>query len=374
MNKIIIHGFYGHGNLGDEAILESLLKEFGKFPELEITVFSSRPQEVSRMYQVRSINSIRKKTILRRIYEIKKSKLFILGGGGLLRDTGGNSVNIKNWLKPLILAQRLGTKTVLCGIGVENIRYPKSKKIICKVLNKTNLITVRDENSKKTLQQMGITNEIKVTADPAILLNNNLSKIKWPNSSPKIMICVRHWFDKGFYIENQKANKNFINSLSIAADFLIEHYNATVDFIPMRTITDDDDGIVARQILSQMKYKNKTWVCSVVPKPREFIEMLKKYSLIIGMRLHSLILATSAGIPVIGFEYMPKVKAYMASISQGEYSLSMTTINSDKLIQLTKNTFEHYDFRAQTIISKISELQSMARNTLKEIVTLARNK
>jgi len=188
------------------------------------------------------------------------------------------------------------------------------------------------------------------------------------------MICVRHWFDKGFYIENQKANKNFINSLSIAADFLIEHYNATVDFIPMRTITDDDDGIVARQILSQMKYKNKTWVCSVVPKPREFIEMLKKYSLIIGMRLHSLILATSAGIPVIGFEYMPKVKAYMASISQGEYSLSMTTINSDKLIQLTKNTFEHYDFRAQTIISKISELQSMARNTLKEIVTLARNK
>ena len=108
-------------------------------------------------------------------------------------------------LKPLILAQRLGTKTVLCGIGVENIRYPKSKKIICKVLNKTNLITVRDENSKKTLQQMGITNEIKVTADPAILLNNNLSKIKWPNSSPKIMICVRHWFDKGFYIENQKA-------------------------------------------------------------------------------------------------------------------------------------------------------------------------
>ena len=374
MNKIIIHGFYGHGNLGDEAILESLLKEFGKFPELEITVFSSRPQEVSRMYQVRSINSIRKKTILRRIYEIKKSKLFILGGGGLLRDTGGNSVNIKNWLKPLILAQRLGTKTVLCGIGVENIRYPKSKKIICKVLNKTNLITVRDENSKKTLQQMGITNEIKVTADPAILLNNNLSKIKWPNSSPKIMICVRHWFDKGFYIENQKANKNFINSLSIAADFLIEHYNATVDFIPMRTITDDDDGIVARQILSQMKYKNKTWVCSVVAKPREFIEMLKKYSLIIGMRLHSLILATSAGIPVIGFEYMPKVKAYMASISQGEYSLSMTTINSDKLIQLTKNTFEHYDFRAQTIISKISELQSMARNTLKEIVTLARNK
>ncbi|MBA7599655.1 hypothetical protein ES703_06691 [subsurface metagenome] len=91
MKKIAIHGFYGEGNLGDEAILKAILQEFSKFPDIEVIVFSSNPKQVSITHGVRSVHSQGRQSLLRRIGEIKSSYLFILGGGGLLMDNGSNS-------------------------------------------------------------------------------------------------------------------------------------------------------------------------------------------------------------------------------------------------------------------------------------------
>jgi len=371
MKKIAIHGFYGQGNLGDEAILMALLREFNKLPELRITVFSTRPEEVSKLHKVKSIHSRRTREFLRRIYEIKRSNLFILGGGGLLKDYGATSANIKRWLELLILAQKLKTKTALCAVGVENIHYPESKRLIRNTLNKTNLITVRDNISKKILQQVGVAREIKVTTDPAVLLNPEPLKTKKLIGPPKIIVCIRHWYDKGFYIANPEVNKNFIKSLSITADFLIENYGASIDFVPFRTTSYDDDRIIAKQVLSYMKYRGKAHIYSCVPEVNEFIKMARQSSLVIGMRLHSLILGTSVGVPVIGLEYMPKVRGYMESIDQGKYSLPLGTLTSNKLIQLIKTTLEQYQPRSQTIISNVSKLQSIAKHGIKEIIDLA---
>jgi len=341
MKKIALHGFYGQGNLGDEAILKALLQEFSKFPNIKVVVFSSKPKQVFRAHGVRSINSQGRRNFLRRIWEIKTSDLFILGGGGLLKDYGNDSSSLKEWLRLLRLAKRLNVKTVLCAVGVENIRYDESRKLIRDALDKVDLITVRDCSSKDILRDIGVINEIKVVSDPAVLLTNiNADKIEDNLVSSKVIICIRHWFSKGFYIEKPEVNENFIRSLSVAADFLVERYNKKIDFIPFRTTSYDDDRIVAKQVVSYMKHKDKIYIHSSAPEVDEFIEIVRQSSLVIGMRLHSLILGTSIGVPVIGLEYMPKVKAYMESIKQSEYSLDLETITSKKLINKILITFE----------------------------------
>ena len=372
MSKITIHGFYGQGNLGDEAILKALLQEFNKFPNIKVVVFSSKPKQVSITHGVGSVHSQGRRSLLRRIWEIKTSDLFILGGGGLLKDYGNDSSSLKEWLRLLKFAKRLNIKTALCAVGVENIRYDESRKLIRDALDGVDLITVRDYKSKDVLMNIGVANEVKVVSDPAILLANiNADKIKDNLISSKVIICIRHWFNKGFYIEKPEINENFIRSLSTAADFLIEHYNMKIDFIPFRTTSYDDDRIVAKQVVSYMKHKDKTHIYSRILEVDEFIEMAKRSSLVIGMRLHSLILGTSIGVPVIGLEYMPKVKAYMESIKQSEYSLDLETITSEKLINKILITFEKYKERSQIINSEVFRLRKLVSANIKDLIELA---
>ena len=372
MKKITIHGFYGQGNLGDETILKALLQEFSKFSDIKVVVFSSKPKQVSITHGVRSVHSKGRRSILRRIWEIKTSDLFILGGGGLLKDYGNDSSSLKEWLRLLKFAQRLNIKTALCAVGVENIRYDESRKLIKDALDKVDLITVRDCSSRDILRDIGVTNEIKVVSDLVVLLTStNADKIKDNLISSKVIICIRHWLSKGFYIEKPEVNENFIQSLSTTADFLIEHYNTKIDFIPFRTTSYDDDRIVAKQVVSYMKHKDKIHIHSSVPEIDEFIEIVRQSSLVIGMRLHSLILGTSIGVPVIGLEYMPKVKEYMKSIKQSEYSLDLETITSEKLINKILITFERYKERSQVISLEVSRLKKLASTNIEDLIELA---
>ena len=87
MIKIGIYGFYGEGNLGDEAVLQALLQEIRNFPKIKPTVFSSKPEEVVKVHQATSI-SLHSINFPGRIREIVSNRLFILGGGGLLKEYG----------------------------------------------------------------------------------------------------------------------------------------------------------------------------------------------------------------------------------------------------------------------------------------------
>ncbi|MFC1934582.1 polysaccharide pyruvyl transferase family protein [Chloroflexota bacterium] len=377
-SKITIHGFYGEGNLGDEAILKALLQEFSKFTHIKVVVFSRNPKRVSIVHGVKSVHSQGRRSLLRRIWEIKTSDLFILGGGGLLKDYGNDSKSIKRWLGLLRLTQRLKVKTALYAVGIENIQYNSSKELLREALDKVKLITVRDDSSRDILRDIGVMGEVKVTTDPALLFTDtNVREIEDASAlskSPRIMICVRHWFDKGFYIEKPEANEHFLRSLGIAADFIVERYQGNIDFIPMRVTSYDDDRAAAEQVISYMTHKSSTQIYPLVPDADEFIKMVRQYSLVVGMRLHSLILATVAGVPVIGLEYMPKVKAYMKSINQDEYSLALDSITSDKLISLIEKTFDKRSIRSKIILSEVCRLQRIAQDNIAELVELAGGK
>jgi polysaccharide pyruvyl transferase WcaK-like protein len=120
-----------------------------------------------------------------------------------------------------------------------------------------------------------------------------------------------------------------------------------------------------------MKHKDKTHIYSCAPEVNEFIEIVRQSSLVIGMRLHSLILGTSIGVPVIGLEYMPKVKEYMKSIKQSEYSLDLETITSEKLINKILITFEQYKERSQVISLEVSRLKKLASTNIEDLIELA---
>ncbi len=82
--RLVLSGYYGFYNVGDEAILQSIIQALHEEdPTLELVVLSNDPDYTRKMYGVEAVN----RWDIRAIYkEIKRSNGLISGGGSLLQD------------------------------------------------------------------------------------------------------------------------------------------------------------------------------------------------------------------------------------------------------------------------------------------------
>jgi polysaccharide pyruvyl transferase CsaB len=347
-SRIVIHGFYGAGNLGDEAILSAILSQISVLDNVKPVIVSNNPAETQRIHQVSSVNH---HNAIAGYMNMLRANVYILGGGGLIKDYGESSRSIESWLHPLAKAQRFGITTILWSVGVENLRFSKSKELVRRVLNKANAITVRDPSSKTRLEEVGIQNQITVTADPAILLGAKFGKNRSISKNPRAIVCLRHWNKGGVNMLDRHADENLINSLAYVLDFMIKHLNTEIEFLPFRTISPDDDREVAKMVVSRMTSREHIICHSRVPSIDEAINILSKADILIGMRLHSVILATSLGIPSIGLSYMPKVRDYMNYIDQESFCFDIQDLDEILLRNSVEIIVNHYEEISKKLVS-----------------------
>ena len=89
MSKVVLSGYYGFNNSGDETILYAMITMFRKIePSLEITVLSNEPEKTAKQYGVEAVNRWKWGQVFR---AVSGCDLFISGGGSLLQDVSKNS-------------------------------------------------------------------------------------------------------------------------------------------------------------------------------------------------------------------------------------------------------------------------------------------
>ena len=82
--RIVISGYYGFNNSGDEAMLFAILKAlYQRFGDTDITVISGNPERTTHTFGVKAIPRFDGFSILKCLYN---SDLLISGGGSLLQD------------------------------------------------------------------------------------------------------------------------------------------------------------------------------------------------------------------------------------------------------------------------------------------------
>ncbi len=233
MDKIFrvgISGSYGGMNLGDEAILQSIITQLRASLPVEITVFSRNAEDTKKRHNVEKVIQVRDLTRVEVRPEIQRLDLFILGGGGILFDT-----EAEIFLRELEVAREEGVPNMVYSVGVGPLRNESTRKRIKNVLSNVDVITVREREAKKTLEEIGVNREIIVTADPAFLLE--------PEPLPKDIseqepVCKKPMLIGLSVREPGPAAPNldpaFYHSLiANAADFVISRLDASVVFVPM---------------------------------------------------------------------------------------------------------------------------------------------
>ncbi len=355
--KIMISGYYGFNNTGDEAILKSMVGAFKeKIPQIKITVLSHNPLQTSQTYQVKATNRLHLISIIRCL---RDTDLFISGGGGLLQDSTGKGWSILYYLGLILIAKIVKVPVMIYAQGIGPVNKQINKKLMKWILNKVDLITVRDNSSKELLGNLGVVKpSIYVNSDPVFLL-----KKKNINQTIDSYPCIRELIHSdnrpliGVSVREYKSNGSDSKRIfAQAADYLIENYKAKIVFIPFQF---DEDVHISEEILSLMR--NKAEVLKIKLEPEELLSILSRLSLVVGARLHSIIFSSMANIPFVAFNYDPKIKYFVEDLGLSELLLEIDKNVSLKNIQeKIEYIRENNDKIKDILFEKVNNLEEKA--------------
>ena len=147
--NIVISGYYGFHNAGDEAMLLAILQALRKtFDAPSITVISGNPSDTARTFGVKAVPRFGILPILSSLF---RTDLLISGGGSLLQDVTSWKSMIY-YLTIIIVGVLFRKQVFLYSQGIGPVRYRIIRIILKHVLNHVDAITVRDSESKGFLQ------------------------------------------------------------------------------------------------------------------------------------------------------------------------------------------------------------------------------
>lgn len=309
--KILVSGYYGFGNVGDEAVLGAMVQGFRQYlPESEITVLSAAPRLTAELNQVGSVSRFDLPGILR---EIRKADVVVSGGGSLFQDVTSNR-SFLYYIGIVWLAKLLGKKVMVFAQGFGPLRKRFNRWLARLVLNRVDLITLRDEDSLAELRKMGVKRPpVRVTGDPTALLEVEdksegrkiLGLEGIPLNKPLIGVSVRS------IPRSPRSEEQCFKHLAEKLDALAADHGLLPVFIFFQC---PEDMRQASMVMGLMK--EKSYAVFRICRPDEMFSLFTQFELVIGMRLHALVFAALNAVPMLGISYDPKVEAFMKSIGR----------------------------------------------------------
>lgn len=342
--KIIISGYYGFGNCGDEAILLAMIQQFSDIvPKEDIIVLSNDPDKTRLQYGVSSIFRLNPFHIY---VQMKKSAIFVSGGGGLLQDVSGRGFSIIYYSSLIILAQLLKIPSIVFGQGIGPVKSRINKNLIKLAMVKSNLIIVRDKQSQLLLEEIGVRDRsIFVYPDSSFLLKTEeiSEDILKKNELKPRTGELNNNINIGIVIRNCKEiEKNYmqkVEQIAGVADHLIVKHKANLSFLPFQI---ENDLPLINDIVEKMNHSPVEYFDREIG-PDQMIPLISEFSIIIGMRLHSIIFATITNKPFIALDYDPKVKNYVNSLGLPELLLNIEQLTIKNIDNKLKYIYDNQE-------------------------------
>jgi polysaccharide pyruvyl transferase CsaB len=301
-----ISGSYGGLNLGDEAILQSIITQIKATLNAEITIFSRNVKDTKYRHRIERTHDVHKMILSEVTPEVEKLDILVIGGGGILYDA-----DARMYLREALIAKEHNIPVMIYAIGAGPLNDPLIQECVRSSLEKVDLITVRDRQSRQILEDIGLRKEVIITADPALLLkpesvsNDDLINEGIFGKTRLIGMSVR---EAGVAAPNLQET-NYHTLLANAADYMIERYDASILFIPMEPR--ESDFQQSHLVIAKMLHPQKTSILKGNYTSGQMLSIISKLEFAVGMRLHFLIFAAIQKIPFVALPYSSKIAGFL---------------------------------------------------------------
>ena len=349
MKDILLLGYYGFKNSGDDALLLSIIQQLKKTDSsLSLGVLSYNPEETKTQF---GIDAVDRNNIFAVIKAIMSSKMLLVGGGTLIQDSTSTK-SLIYYLSVIKIAQLFNKKVMLYANGIGPVKE-ENRKITKKILNKVDIITLREEMSLDELKKIGVDKpKIYVTADSVFGIDYDKK------------ICKRREYQLVSVRNHNRLCKSFCSDIARLCDQMYEKYNISTVFIPFQKKNDTE---ITEKIRSLMKSESEMFDTEC--EFSELMALMENARLCVGMRLHSLIYSVISKVPCVGLVYDQKVKAFMDYIGQKNY-LDAHTLEYDDLLKKVDYALENSEKIKKNLDKKSLELRELSQKNAKIAIEL----
>ena len=285
MTKYVISGYIGFDNFGDEAICGILTRHLKEIGAEKITVISADPEKTSRLYGVKSV------PILEFFRPVIEADVLISGGGSLLQDITSLK-SLLYYIAVIMAGIAFDKKVYIFAQGFAPFRTKIGRFLTKIILKRCSKITVRDINSQKMLEDMGI--ESEVISDPVFAENTDNTEHSGIGVQLRSFPTVTEEFLKGL------------------ASAISEKFKG--EKIKLFSFQDSSDWPVIRKFAEYLTANGNLIEIYKDLSVAECINEVSKLEYLIAMRFHACLIAAKSGVKVLGINYDEKVKNLAQSI------------------------------------------------------------
>jgi polysaccharide pyruvyl transferase CsaB len=344
MKRVLIHGYYGFHNAGDEAILTVLVARLRKLqPDLQIEVVSADPEYTRARHGIGTVSGYDPRGLLA---AAGRCDFIIMGGGGLFHDYWGfdpdavmtdRAGGMGYYANAAVLAAIFGKPLLLYAVGAGPLDSVLGREYMRFMVHAASMISVRDEGSREMFASMGVPFEkIIVTADPAFDLKEFTTIAAPRGSVPLVGVSLRRW--------SERISQPFWErEIALALDNFRKRQEVEFVFLPFDTEPGelDPDYKVLERVRDRMEFRDAV---TLTAPDIDFMEVrgwIERCSLVVGMRLHSLIFAATLGVPFTGIVYDPKLPGVFDIEPFNSCLIGLHRLDASSLVSKMQEVYDH---------------------------------
>lgn len=362
--KVVMSGYYGFSNAGDDAILQSIHGGIlAASDDIQVTVLSHDPEQTRRQY---GLDAVYRFDLVQVGRALRRCDALLSGGGSLLQDRTSTR-SLLYYLMVIRWAKKLGKPVMLYANGIGPVTKPENRKKVKQTVELADVVTLRDRASAQELRDMGVKHpELHITADPVFNLvpagadrgRELLAKAGLPAGRKFAAVSVRDW----------PAAQQFPQQAARLCDHLHRTYGLETVFLLMQPAADRETTEQVRRAMESPSY-----LLDAPATPSELMAVLGQAELCVAMRLHTLIFAARMAVPTVGLVYDPKVDSYLKELdlpSAGE----VERFDVDRACQVCDELMADYDRILARLKERSAALSAAARENEALLLELLRKK
>ena len=344
--RVLLSGYYGKGNGGDEALLATLLQML----PLDVTpvVLSGNPEETHRRYGVECYNRMAIFSVLK---ALRSCDAFVWGGGGSLIQDATSLISPFYYGGLMALAQVMGLKTVAWGQGIGPLLHFQTRWLAKGNFAGCTQVSVRDRSSSRLLSDWSIPHIL--APDPVWALESKPVPELVDLPKPRIAVTLRN---------HPQLTENRLTNLIQA---LVNLQKETQTFILLLPFQKSEDLAIAEKIHTQLKDVSRV-ICSEDPQVLKGV--FRGVEMSIGMRLHSLIMAASEGSRCFELSYDPKVNHLMEDLKIPGWDLHNLPNDVELISKTWIDYYHHGESLSDTKIQSLVNGAFLHRDVLSKVL------
>jgi len=345
--KILLCGYYGHGNAGDEIVLAGILQGIASSGiPFEARALSVDPVKTAALHGLACYPRFKPVALLKALIWCD---VLVLGGGSLIQDaTSRRSAAYYIWLMRLALGMK--RRVFLWAQGFGPLNDPGLRRLAASAISRASGITLRDPLSLIDLANLGIDiNRLILSADPAFLVKTQPKTRDdvTAASSGSLGVSLRQW----------PSLERSVADVGSGISAFLSNFPLGCVFIPFQL---PGDELVSAPVCQQLG--SNASILREISTPEQMLNAISRLDVVLGMRLHSLILASMAAVPFVGLSYDPKIDRFCGQA--GLPCLTIDRLGAGDVIRLLTEVYDSRESVSESLRRFSAEQTELAKKSV----------